>query len=86
MNTKLTASELSADFDLIRAQGYGTENEENETGVACLAIPIFLGSMTKPSGAVSVSALIYRTPLQKLVDDVRSMMAIVQGGSTTAPR
>src|ERR1700712_2538264 len=41
-NTKLTAAELIADFPLIRARGYSTENEENETGVACLAIPVFL--------------------------------------------
>ena len=78
-NTKLTATELQAEFDEIRARGYSTENEENETGVACLAIPVFFGSPTQPTGAISISALIYRTPLATLVDDVAELKHIVSG-------
>ena len=83
-NTKLTAAELIADFHLIRARGYSTENEENETGVACLAIPVFLGSPKAPSGAVSISALVYRTPLATLVGDVPALLEIAAGGAVPA--
>lgn len=79
-NTKVTAGQLAAEFDLIRAQGYSTENEENEPGVACLAIPVFFGSQSQPSGAVSVSALIYRTPLEVLVRDAPALLEMVRGG------
>jgi hypothetical protein len=32
-----------------------------------------------PSGAISVSGLAYRTPLQSLVDDLPAIRAIVSG-------
>lgn len=79
--TKLTAQQLWAEFCVIRSQGYATENEENETGVACLAIPVFMDSGARPSGAVSISSLIYRTPLQSLVDDLPALRLIIAGGT-----
>jgi DNA-binding IclR family transcriptional regulator len=60
-----------------RARGYAVDREENEVGINCLAVPAFLTSPTHPSGAVSVSALTYRTPLQRLIDDVPSIVTMV---------
>jgi IclR family acetate operon transcriptional repressor len=76
--TKTTAIELAEDLGLIRRQGYSTDDQENEPGIGCLAVPVFLGSPTVPSGAISVSALTYRTPLARLVDDLAAIRAIVE--------
>jgi DNA-binding IclR family transcriptional regulator len=74
-----TAEQLHAELTRVRAQGYSTEDQENEPGVACLAVPAYLTSPTVPSGAISVSGLAYRTPLAKLVADVPAIRAIVAG-------
>ncbi len=76
-NTRCTAKELHADLQAIRGRGYGLDEQENEVGVNCLAVPVYLTSPTVPSGAASVSALTYRTPLNVLttaVDDIRAML------------
>ncbi|WP_217645652.1 IclR family transcriptional regulator [Microbacterium sp. cf046] len=72
--THTTADALQPEFELIRGRGFGTDDQENEPGVNCLALPVFLTSPSAPSGAVSVSAIAYRTPMTELisrVDDVR---------------
>jgi DNA-binding IclR family transcriptional regulator len=79
--TKVTADELCADLDLVRERGFALDDQENEVGVNCVALPAFLTSPTVPSGAVSVSALAYRTPLETLVDAVPLIRSIV--GRTT---
>jgi DNA-binding IclR family transcriptional regulator len=74
-NTIRTATALHRALEEIRARGFATDDGENEVGVACIAVPVHLTSPTVPSGAVSVSALAYRTPLQALVeavDEIRS--------------
>lgn len=75
--TRTTAAELSQELALIRQRGFSTDDQENETGINCLAVPIFLTSRTVPSGAISVSALTYRTPLARLVDEVPVIRMIV---------
>jgi IclR family acetate operon transcriptional repressor len=77
--TKVTANALGAELDVIREQGYAVDDQENEVGVNCLAVPIFLTSPTVPSGAVSVSALAYRTPLSVLVGELATIRSIVGG-------
>jgi DNA-binding IclR family transcriptional regulator len=72
-----TAEQLWAELELTRNRGYGIDDQENEPGVNCLAVPIYLTSPTVPSGAISISALAYRTPIEKLVDEVPSIKAIV---------
>jgi IclR family acetate operon transcriptional repressor len=69
-NTRCTVEELHRDLVRIRRQGYATDDQENETGINCLALPLHLTSPSTPSGAVSISALTYRTPLRTLVDAV----------------
>jgi IclR family acetate operon transcriptional repressor len=76
-STMTTAAELIAELALIRQRGYSTDDQENEPGINCLAVPLFLTSPTIPTGAVSISALSYRTPLASLISDVAAIRAIV---------
>lgn len=68
--TIVTREALSAELDATRARGYGVDDQENELGVNCLAIPVHLDGAAAPSGAVSVSAVSFRCPLPELVDAV----------------
>lgn len=74
-----TPGELHEQLERVRALGYSTDDQENEPGVNCLALPVYLTSPTEPSGAVSISALAYRTPLQDLVDELAVIRSIVDG-------
>lgn len=76
-NTITSAAALAHDLEAIRACGYGIDDQENEPGVNCLAVPVFLSSPSQPSGAVSISGLAYRTPLADLVavaDEIAAMV------------
>lgn len=75
--TVTTPDELVTELARIRAQGYAVDAEENEEGVACVAVPAYLVSPTAPSGAVSVSALAFRTPPARLVGDLPAIHAAV---------
>lgn len=76
--TIITAEGLHAELSLIREQGFGVDDQENETGINCVALPAFLNSPTKPSGAISVSALAYRTPLSALIDALPAIRGIIE--------
>ncbi|WP_405514297.1 IclR family transcriptional regulator [Streptomyces canus] len=71
--TLYTAAELHRELRATRERGYALDDQENETGVNCLALPVYGASPTAPSGAVSVSALAYRTPLRTLVEAVEEI-------------
>ena len=71
--TLCTAVDLDADLRATRERGYALDDQENEAGVTCLALPVYATSPTAPSGAVSISALAYRTPLRTLVDAVEEI-------------
>jgi len=73
-----SAGELHRELELARERGWSTDDQENEPGVNCLAVPVFLASPSVPSGAISVSALAHRTPLQVLVDDLPAFREIVR--------
>ncbi|HEY8980244.1 MAG TPA: IclR family transcriptional regulator [Streptomyces sp.] len=77
--TRCTAAELHTELAATRQRGYGLDDQENETGVHCLALPAFLTSPSTPSGAVSVSALAYRTPLAALLDALPDFRALLAG-------
>lgn len=70
---------LAAELTQIRAQGYATEDEENELGITCLAVPVWWGPGAAPSGAISVSAVRYRTSLADLLAELPEIRAIVEG-------
>lgn len=75
--TVCTAGALHRELRASRERGYGVDDQENETGVNCLALPVYAMSPAAPSGALSVSALAYRTPLGSLVDAVDEMRAVL---------
>ncbi|SEB57995.1 IclR family transcriptional regulator [Streptomyces melanosporofaciens] len=80
--THCTAAELHEEFEAVRERGYAVDDQENEPGVNCLALPVYATSAKTPSGAVSVSALTYRTPLSTLVDacdEMRSLLGPLGG-------
>jgi DNA-binding IclR family transcriptional regulator len=75
--TVTTADALLADLTASRERGYGLDDQENEVGVNCLAIPVHLVGSVTPSGAVSVSAVTFRRPLPQLVDAVPEIREII---------
>ncbi|MBW7984054.1 DNA-binding transcriptional regulator KdgR [Enterobacillus tribolii] len=40
-NTLMTPAELLAALDQVKAQGFGEDNEEQEEGLRCIAVPVF---------------------------------------------
>jgi IclR family acetate operon transcriptional repressor len=77
-NTITTVKGLHAELELVRRRGYAVDDQENEPGIVCFAVASFLTSRTMPSGAVSISALAYRTPLASLVDDVEAIRGLTE--------
>ncbi|RSM58025.1 IclR family transcriptional regulator [Actinoplanes sp. ATCC 53533] len=78
-----TVEDLHAELVRVRERGYSVEDQENEPGVNCLAVPAYLTSPAVPSGAISISGLAYRTPVRKLVDDLPAIRAIITGETVT---
>lgn len=58
---------LSQQLALIRERGYALDMEENEAGVRCAAVPIFLGTAV-PAAAVSVTVLGARAENSRLAE------------------
>ncbi|MEU1341010.1 IclR family transcriptional regulator [Streptomyces sp. NPDC005827] len=84
--TPRTAADLHRQLERVRQQGYAVDDQENETGVNCIALPVYAGAPSVPTGAVSVSALAYRTPLTTLTDavgEIRELLGIL--GTTARP-
>lgn len=75
--TLCTAVDLHRELTATRERAYGVDDQETETGVNCLALPVYLTSPTTPSGAVSVSALAYRTPLASLIKTLAEIRALL---------
>ncbi|MEU9786532.1 IclR family transcriptional regulator [Streptomyces phaeochromogenes] len=75
--TLCSAAALHHELRITRERGYGVDDQENETGVNCLSLPVYATSPMPPSGALSISALAYRTPLETLVgalDEIRAVL------------
>lgn len=77
-NTLTSAESLFADISASAERGYGLDDQENETGVNCIALPVYLEPGREVSGAVSVSGLSYRRSLASLVASVDTMRGIVE--------
>ncbi|KHK99041.1 IclR family transcriptional regulator [Microbacterium mangrovi] len=76
--TATSALELHEQLVETRERGYAVDDQENEPGINCLAVPVYLASPNEPSGAVSVSAVAYRTPLPTLVERADEILAVVR--------
>ncbi len=69
-HTLTTPEALLAELQATRVRGYGIDDEENELGINCVAVPVYLEGSAIPSGAVSVSAVRFRCAVERLVDGV----------------
>lgn len=79
----LTVHELWDELERTRQRGYGVDDQESELGINCIAVPVHLDPDLPPVGAVSVSALSFRVPLERLIERVDDIRAVV---SVPAPR
>jgi len=59
-----------------RERGYAVDDQENEVGINCVAVPA-RPDPAGPPGAVSLSALAFRLPLDRLVAEVPRIRATV---------
>ncbi|WP_165949392.1 IclR family transcriptional regulator [Kribbella turkmenica] len=50
-----------------RRNGYALDLQENDLGIVCIALPLFLDSPSRPTGAISISAVGSRTTPDDLV-------------------
>lgn len=82
--TATSARTLHELFVWARRHGYAVDDQENESGVNCIAFPITVGAAKVVSGAISVSALAYRTPLAVLVEAADDIRATIRESGTLA--
>jgi DNA-binding IclR family transcriptional regulator len=75
--TLVTPEEIHRELERSRERGFAVDDQENEVGVNCIAIPVHLDGSALPSGAVSVSAVSFRCPLERLVDAVPLIRAAI---------
>lgn len=61
-----------------RERGYGIDDQDNELGVNCVALPLSRESGPVPSGAVNISGLAFRRPPERLVSAVPAMRATIE--------
>jgi DNA-binding IclR family transcriptional regulator len=71
-NTIPDEEKLRKELAVIREQGHAFDNEENEQGVRCAAVPIFKGSQ-KVLAAISVSTLVSRVTDGELTDFINML-------------
>jgi DNA-binding IclR family transcriptional regulator len=76
-NTLTTSDALHAVLEQGRERGYTLDLEENDLGIVCIALPLFLDSPTRPTGAVSVSAVSSRTSADDLVDQLETIRRMI---------
>jgi DNA-binding IclR family transcriptional regulator len=76
-HTICTVDSMIREFSEVREVGYALDREENELGIACLALPLFLTSRERPDGALSITTVVHRTPLDRLVDSIDQIRAVV---------
>lgn len=77
-NTLTSVPALYADIAASGSRGYGLDDQENEIGVNCVALPVFLEPGRAPSGAVSVSGLAYRRGVASLVSSVGAIRGVIE--------
>lgn len=65
--TVTAPAQLAEQLARVREQGYATDLEENEVGVRCASVPVFLGRPV-PDAAVSVTMLSARAEPRRLTE------------------
>lgn len=77
-NTLTTAKALFDELQATRRRHFAIDDQENEIGINCVAFPIYLDGSSTPAGAISVSAVSFRTPLKALVAAVPSIRKTIE--------
>jgi len=72
-HTLTSDAEWAEDIARVREQGFAVDDQENEPGINCIAVRVMTPS---GEGALSVSALAYRSPLSTLIDHVDELRAV----------
>src|SRR5260370_40840301 len=75
-NTVTSVPRLAEELALVRERGYALDIEENEIGVRCAAVPIFLGRPV-PAPAGSLTALGARAEAHRLGESGRYLRRTV---------
>jgi IclR family transcriptional regulator, acetate operon repressor len=75
--TLTSASALNDEFRATRERGYAVDREESDPGITCISFPIFIGR-ARPTGAISISALANRTPLEALLDRADDIRRVIE--------
>jgi DNA-binding IclR family transcriptional regulator len=76
--TLTSGQALHRELELSRERGYAVDREEGEPGVNCLSMPVYLGPGGEPSGAISISGIVQRTPLKRLEGAAEEFRAIAE--------
>lgn len=74
---------LLAELRVTRHRGYGVDDQENEIGINCVAVPVYAGPSAPPVGAISVSALRFRNPIGRLLETLPALASRV---ASVSPR
>ncbi len=85
-NSITTVDALLDELDRTRARRYAVDDQENEIGVNCIAVALPFVVPGAAAGAVSISALAYRTPLAALEAAVDEIFEIARGKTSQAER
>jgi IclR family transcriptional regulator, acetate operon repressor len=60
-----------------RRNGYTLDRQENDLGIVCIALPLFLDSPRRPTGAISISAVVSRAGPEELVSWLPKIRKII---------
>lgn len=72
---RVDADHVAAELERARARGYAVEQQENEPGIACLAVPLLRG--TRPAAALSITAPADRMTPDRMVELHAAIRAVV---------
>jgi len=76
-HTICTADALADVLAEGRRNGYALDTQENDLGIVCVALPLFLDSPSRPTGAISISAVVSRAGPEDLVSWLPRIRKIV---------
>lgn len=77
-HTICTADALADVLAEGRRNGYALDLQENDLGIVCIALPLFLASPTRPTGAISISAVFSRTSAEDLLSWLPKIRRIIR--------
>jgi IclR family transcriptional regulator, KDG regulon repressor len=82
--TVTSGDQLAEELAGVRERGYALDVEENEVGVRCAAVPVFLGKVI-PAAGISVTVLGFRADLRRLGELGQYLRATAADWSAAAP-